>query len=111
MWPDWVPGRFAGGVGAPIGTGLFWIPPNGSLVQVEVEGNDPNTLRWLGGTIGDVQSPPPFLLGNYPRRAGWSAPQGGSLMSLDDDGGAFILVRDADDEDGHLTAHVPLHQP
>ena len=102
-FPEWIQPRFpAAGPGA---VAAWLIPPVDAVVVVEVD--EAGELRWHGGEVGGVNTPPPFLVANYPRRAGMTSPGGLHVLALDDDDGLRILVVNPDDPDG-VAAYIGL---
>ena len=94
IWPDWIEPRIVPGAG-PNASGLVWIPPVDALVVVELDDEGPSPrLRWLGSELGNVNTLPAFLAGNYPGRAGFTSPTGSGTVAIDDDAGVFAVVDD-----------------
>lgn len=87
-YPDWIAPRVTPGAGP--GAGWWWIPPVDAIVVVELDAA--GVVRWTGGTWGAVNTPPEVLIGNYPRRAGFTSPEAGQAVVLDEDDGAFLVV-------------------
>jgi hypothetical protein len=94
--PQWVPPRVPAG-SAP-GAGWWFVPPVDAVVFLEE--TPAGDLRWSGAAWGGVNTVPAFLAGNYPRRAGFTSPEGGHALALDDDAGLLILVVDPATPDG-----------
>jgi len=94
--PSWVAPRVY--TGAAAGAGWWFIPPVDSIVFLEA--SPAGDLRWSGGTWGQVNAPPDFLTANYPHRSGFTSPEGGHALALDDDVGFLLLVTDPSDPDG-----------
>lgn len=94
--PMWVKPRVAPGAGPS--SGWWFIPPVDAVVVVERDSS--GELRWSGAGWGDVNKPPAFLAGNYPRRSGFTSPEGASSMALDEDVGLLVLVPDPGDLEG-----------
>jgi hypothetical protein len=86
--PDWIPPRVTPGAGPA--SGWFYVPPVDAVVVVELDAG--GALRWTGGTWGAVNTIPEFLADNYPRRSGFTSPEGGHTFALDEDDGAYVLV-------------------
>ena len=95
-YPGWIPPRVPAGAGA--GAGWWFVPPVDSIVLVER--TPAGDLRWTGGTWGQVNEVPAFLAANYPRRSGFTSPEGGHSLAMDEDTGILVLVTDPDDPDG-----------
>lgn len=94
--PAWIPPRV--GPGAGPASGWWWIPPVDAVVYLER--TPAGDLRWSGSGWGQVNTVPEFLAGNYPRRAGFTSPEGASSLALDEDVGLLVLVPDAANPDG-----------
>lgn len=94
--PAWIAPRVGPGTGP--GSGWWWIPPVDAIVLLEA--SPAGELRWSGSGWGQVNTPPSFLAANYPRRAGWTSPEGGHSVALDEDVGLLVLVTDPADPDG-----------
>lgn len=97
---DWIEPLITPGAG-PNASGLIWLPPVDALVIVEVEQDGPSpALRWLGSKLGNVNTLPAFLAGNYPRRTGFTSTNGTGTVALDADVGWFVVVDQEDDPEG-----------
>lgn len=94
--PQWIPPRVATGTGP--GAGWWFVPPVDAIVFLEE--SPAGDLRWSGGAWGDVNAPPEFLAGNYPRRSGFTSPEGAHALALDEDTGLLALVVDPAAPDG-----------
>lgn len=101
--PDWIYPCFA--AAGPGAAALFFIPPVGAAVYVDQDVS--GGLRWRGADFGGVNTIPPDLLVNYPRRSGFSAPGGRHLLALDDDTGFLAIVED--DDEGEPGARSYFH--
>lgn len=107
--PSWIAARIPGG---PAGSGLFFLPPVDSVIVVEAD--EAGNLRWGGGGFGAVNTLPPILAENYPRRSGFTSPEGAHGLVLDEDGGLRIeiagghVVRVAPAGDGGVPAAVEI---
>lgn len=101
-YPEWISPRVAPGAGAGAedgaGAGWFFVPAVNSIVIVEV--NAGGELRWTGAEWGAVNALPAFLAGNYPRRAGFTSPEGAHGLALDEDAGLLIQIADPADPEG-----------
>lgn len=94
--PEWIPPRVTPGAGPA--SGWFFVPPVDAVVVVELD--SAGALRWTGGTWGAVNTIPELLAANYPRRSGFSSPEGANVLALDEDTGLLVLVPNAKDLDG-----------
>lgn len=94
--PDWIPPRVTPGAGPA--SGWFYVPPVDAVVVVERDAA--GVLRWTGGTWGAVNTIPELLAANYPRRSGFTSPEGATVLALDEDTGLLVMVPDAADPDG-----------
>lgn len=95
-FPDWIPPRV--GPGAGPAAGWWFIPPVDAIVFLEE--SPAGDLRWSGGAWGQVNTPPEFLAANYPRRSGFTSPEGAHSLALDEDTGLLVLVVDPAAPDG-----------
>lgn len=94
--PKWIPPRVSSGTGPA--SGWWFIPPLDAIVVLEA--SPAGELRWSGGSWGGVNTVPSFLAANYPRRSGFTSPEGGHSVALDEDAGLLVLVTDPADPDG-----------
>lgn len=79
QYPDWIPPRASLGSGAG-STGGFFVPPVGSVIVVEFNGDQ---VRWMGGVYGPESALPSALSGEeYPNRSGWTSPDGSAISWL-----------------------------
>lgn len=108
--PAWIEAEVQGGA-AP-GAGWWFVPPVDAVVVLRrLPSGD---LRWRPGPWGSLNAPPSTLAGNYPRRSGWTSPDGVHTLALDDDSGMIALIADPADPDGiagyltvsHLEARI-----
>jgi len=94
--PAWIRPRVYAGNGAA--SGWWFIPPVDAIVFLER--SPAGDLRWSGAGWGQANEVPSFLAGNYPRRAGFTSPEGGHSLALDEDAGLLVYVTDPADPDG-----------
>jgi len=95
-FPGWIAPRVPAGAGPA--SGWWFVPPVDAIVALELTPS--GELRWTGSGWGQVNTVPEFLAGNYPRRSGFTSPEGGHTLALDEDAGLLVLVTDPADPDG-----------
>lgn len=99
-YPEWVSPSFPF-VGAVGPSGMFWVPPVGTLVEVEIYSGEYADIevpdaKYRACFFNDVDVVPEEFMQNYPERMGWKTPSGHLLLFDDSDGNELVLLKHKD---------------